>query len=223
MANIMNQETKSTALKTYISRWYNISGNTNKTIFMKKFLIILCIAAFALQSNAQSIRAGLKAGANITNFTGGNFENVDKKALVGFHAGGYLNFALGAVSLQPEVLVSTAGAKFEDAGDNIKLTYITVPVMVKFKSSSGFYFEAGPQVGFKISEDIGDTPINNFAKDLDLSIGAGLGFQSSMGFGIGARYIAGLSKVGDFDAASIDPDFKNSVIQVGIFYTFGGK
>jgi hypothetical protein len=190
---------------------------------MKKMFIVICIAALSIGAHAQSVRAGLKAGANITNFTGGDFENIDKKALVGFHAGGYVNFALGGISIQPELLVSSAGAKFEDADDNIKLTYITLPVMVKFKSSSGFFFEVGPQVGFKISEDIGDTPINDFAKDLDLSIGAGLGFQSSMGFGIGARYLAGLSKVGDFDASYIDPDFKNSVIQVGVFYTFGGR
>jgi hypothetical protein len=190
---------------------------------MKKTLLLLSLAFLTLGSYAQSVRAGLKGGANISNFTGGDFGNVDKKALVGFHAGGYLNFGLGGVSIQPELLVSTAGAKFEDAGDDIKLTYISVPVMLKLKSASGFYFEAGPQVGFKISEDIGDTPINDFAKDLDLAVGAGLGFQSSMGFGIGARYMAGLSKVGDFDSNAINPDFKNSVIQVGVFYTFGGK
>src|SRR5690606_24268709 len=131
-------------------------------------------------------------------------------ALIGFHAGGYLNFALGGFSVQPELLVSTAGAKFENAGEseNYKLTYITVPVMARFKSAGGFYVEAGPQVGFKISEDVGNETINDFAKGLDLSLGAGLGFQAGS-LGIGARYLAGLSKVGDFDAGDIDPDFKN--------------
>jgi hypothetical protein len=51
-------------------------------------------------------------------------------------------------------------------------------------------------VGFKISEDIPDQTFRSFAKNLDLSVGAGLGFQSAGGFGIGARYMAGLSKVG---------------------------
>ncbi|MBN8784428.1 MAG: hypothetical protein ABS85_12390 [Sphingobacteriales bacterium SCN 48-20] len=190
---------------------------------MKKTLFVALIVALSQAASAQ-ITGGLKAGLNITNFSGGRFDNLDKQALVGFHAGGFMNFRLGAISLQPEALVSTAGAKLKDADTSFRLTYVTVPVMVKFRSPGGFYVEAGPQVGFKISEDIPDQTFRSFAKNLDLSVGAGLGFQSAGGFGIGARYMAGLSKVGDFDSnADFDPDFKNSVIQVGIFFALGGK
>lgn len=187
---------------------------------MKKTILAFLLLA-GTTGFAQNITGGIKAGVNVSNFTGGNFDAVEKKALVGFHGGGYLNFALGAISIQPEVLVSTAGAKFEDIDDKVTLTYISVPVMVKFKAAGGFYIEAGPQVGFKISEDTKDQTIDNFAKDLDLSVGAGLGWQSPAGLGIGARYMAGLSKVGDFDSGAIDPDFKNSVIQVGLFLQLG--
>jgi hypothetical protein len=124
------------------------------------------------------------------------------------------------------LLISTAGAKFEDAGDdeNFKLTYITLPVMLKYRSAGGFYLELGPQVGFKIGENVGDQTVEDFAKNLDLSVGAGLGFQMGGGFGIGGRYLVGLSKVGDFEASSgVDPDFKNSVIQLGIFFALGGN
>lgn len=194
-----------------------------KTNKMKKLLFISLIA-FGLSANAQKVGVGLKAGANITNFTGGDFSEVTKKSLIGFYGGAYLNFSLAnTFSIQPEALISTQGAKFEDAGQtqNYKLTYVTVPVMFKYKSMGGFYLEAGPQVGFKISESIPDQTIGNFAKNLDLSLAAGLGFQSAGGFGVGARYAAGLSKVGDFDASEgVNPDFKNSAIQVGVFYTF---
>lgn len=190
---------------------------------MKRAVLIVLLAGCVQAASAQ-ISGGLKAGLNISNFTGGDFENLDKQALVGFHAGAYMNFRLGAISLQPEALVSTAGAKFKDADTSFRLTYITVPVMVKFRSPGGFYLEAGPQVGFKISEDVPDQTIRDFAKNLDLGIAGGLGFQSNGGFGIGARYIAGLSKVGDFEANNnIDPDFKNGVLQVGIFFGLGGK
>jgi hypothetical protein len=194
---------------------------------MKTILTFLAaIAIGTVNVSAQSVTPGLKAGVNITNFTGGNFEDVEKNALVGFHAGGFINFAIGAFSIQPEVLVSTAGAKFEAAGEteNIKLTYLTVPVIAKYRTTGGFYLEAGPQVGFKLGEDIGESTIDDFAKNLDLSICGGLGFQTKSGFGIGGRYVVGLSKVGDFDASSgVDPDFKNSVIQVGIFFALKGK
>lgn len=189
---------------------------------MKKvFVAVLLLTGVAGYS--QNLTGGLKAGVNVSNFTGGDFSSVDKKALVGFHAGGYLNIAFGAFSIQPEALISTQGAKAEDVSGSYdwKLTYISVPVMAKFKTAGGFYLEAGPQVSFKIDENIGNQTISDFAKGLDLSIGAGLGFQSKGGFGIGARYMAGLSKVGDFSGSNIDPDFKNSVIQAGIFYSFG--
>jgi hypothetical protein len=60
-----------------------------------------------------------------------------------------MNFRLGAISLQPEALVSTAGAKLKDADTSFRLTYVTVPVMVKFRSPGGFYVEAGPAGGLQ--------------------------------------------------------------------------
>jgi hypothetical protein len=192
---------------------------------MKKsisFVVVLLLATTV--SIAQSVTAGIKAGANFTNFTGGNFDAVKKKAIVGFHGGGFINFSLGGWSLQPELLVSTQGARIDSANRSYdwKVTYATVPVMLRFGTGGGLFFEVGPQVGFKLSENVTDQTIEDFAKGLDLSAAAGLGFQTKGGLGIGARYLLGLSKVGDFDPSeNIDPDFKNSVIQVGAFIRLG--
>ena len=190
---------------------------------MKKTILALSLL-ITTASFAQNFSAGIKAGANFSNFTGGDFDAVKKKAIVGFHGGGFLNFSFGALSLQPELLVSTQGARIDSANKSYdwKVTYATVPVLLKFRSAGGFYLEAGPQVGFKLSENVSDETIDDFAKGLDLSAAAGLGFQTKGGLGIGARYLVGLSKVGDFDPPkNIDPDFKNSVIQVGAFITLG--
>jgi len=190
---------------------------------MKKTILALSLLITTV-SFAQNFSAGIKAGANFSNFTGGDFDAVKKKAIVGFHGGGFLNFSFGALSLQPELLVSTQGARIDSANKSYdwKVTYATVPVLLKFRSAGGFYLEAGPQVGFKLGENVSDETIKDFAKGLDLSAAAGLGFQTKGGLGIGARYLVGLSKVGDFDPPkNIDPDFKNSVIQVGAFITLG--
>ena len=185
---------------------------------MKK-LLFACLLLAGTSVYAQSVRGGLKGGVNITNFNGVDDDNYKTKALIGFHAGGYLNFGVGLFSVQPELLVSTGGATFEDrttgAKEDFRLTYLTVPVMARLKSPGGFYVEAGPQVGFKLGEDYGDTEIGDFARNLDLSAGAGLGFQVGA-LGIGGRYLVGLSKVGDADFDQIDPDYKNGVIQVGV-------
>jgi len=189
---------------------------------MKKLLF----AALFLSSSqlfAQGFQLGIKAGAQLSNFTGGDFSTVDKKAMVGFHAGAFMGFLLGDnLSLNPEVLFSSQGAKIKSAGsdENFKLYYINVPVMVKYRFTGGFYVELGPQVGFKASEDVPNSTIKTFAKNLDLSVAGGVGFHSESGIGVGARYVAGLSKVGDYDASQgVNPDFKNSVIMLSVFYT----
>ncbi len=192
---------------------------------MKKTIALFFIAGLTtLSVQAQDFSAGIKAGINVSNFTGGNFDAVKKKAIVGFHGGGFLNFRFGAISLQPELLISTQGARIDSVNKSYdwKVTYANIPVMVRFGTESGFFFELGPQVGFKISESVTDDTIEDFAKGLDLSAAAGLGVQTKGGLGLNARYIVGLSKVGDFDPSeNIDPDFKNSVLQVSLFLTLG--
>lgn len=189
---------------------------------MKKVLFLL-LFVFTVQSGfAQHFQLGLKAGANISNFTGGDFDAVKKKALVGFHGGLFLRFKFASFGLQPEILVSTQGAKIDSlsAGgtSDWKVTYINVPVMAQLYLNGGFYLEAGPQVGFKLTDDFGSTTLNDFAKGLDLSAAAGFGYRGKAGFGLGARYTAGLSKVGDFKPSNgVDPDFKNGVIQLSIY------
>jgi hypothetical protein len=187
---------------------------------MKKALFFLFIL-HTITVNAQ-LRFGLKGGVNISNFTGGDFNTIETNSLVGFHAGALLHWKFGHWVLQPEAVFSTQGAKLTNGGvdSNFKISYVNMPVVLQYETDGGFYLEAGPQVGFKLSEDIPNTTIEDFAKSTDLSIALGLGYHSKMGLGIGGRYNVGVSKVGDFDSANISPDFKNGVIQISIFYTF---
>jgi hypothetical protein len=193
---------------------------------MKKLLIIPLIVLSSTLF-AQKFQFGLKGGLNVSNFTNASFNNVDNKAIVGVHGGALLSLLLGDhFAIQPEALISTQGAKLSsDAGfddGNYRLTYLTIPVMMKGRFNGGFYLEAGPQFGFKLKENVpGANNTENFAKNADFGIGAGLGFHGKSGLGIGGRYVLGLSKVGDFSANEFaDPDFSNGVIQVSLFYTF---
>ncbi len=183
-------------------------------------IILLLACVFSTTCIAQKFQFGAKAGVNISNFTGGNFEDVEKNSLIGFHGGVFFRFQFLGFGLQPEAMISTQGARIDSVNGSYdwKLTYINIPVMAQYRFPSGFYIEAGPQVGFMIDDQVENETIENFINELDLGLAAGFGFRGKKGLGIGGRYTAGISKLGDFETASgIDPDFRNGVIQVSLY------
>jgi hypothetical protein len=190
-----------------------------KTIILP-FILLLTTWAFG------QLSFGIKAGVNISNFTGGDFGSVENNSLTSFHAGGLVHLGIAQhLVLQPELVYSEQGSKLKSGNTetDFKIGYINIPIMLQYETDGGFYVEGGPQFGFKASENLPDSITQDFAKSTDVAIGLGLGFHSKGGFGIGGRYNVGISKVGDFDASNIDPDFKNAVIQFSLFYTFGNK
>ena len=190
---------------------------------MKKSIVIVLLLA-GTASFAQHFDLGIKGGLNISNFNGNSnssLNDIKAKTLIGFHAGLFLGLYLGDnFSIQPEALISTQGAKIDNGTtkDDYKLTYIAVPVMVKYRFNGGFYLEAGPQIGFNVHSSVAGNS-EDFAKNTDLAVAGGLGYSSKIGLGIGARYVASLSKVGNFDASTTTPDYRNGNIQVSLFYT----
>lgn len=198
-----------------------IAVANSKLNYMKKLLFV--IAIFISTTTFAQVQVGVKGGVNASNFSGKDLEGYKKEGLIGFHVGGYVDIPVsGIFSIKPEVVWSTQGAKLENAtgGEtDYKLNYINVPVLAKFDLGAA-YIEVGPQFGFKAGEDIGNTTINDFAKNLDLSGAIGLGINSGRGFGIAARYFAGLSKVSDFEFGSTKPDYKHSVFQLSLTYNF---
>lgn len=191
---------------------------------MKK-LIVICLVLVSANCFSQGLMSrlsfGLKAGANYSDYTNADFGT---DGLVGFHAGALVNFKLtNKLSLQEEFLFSSQGAKIKDNlfnNQNVKIYYVTVPLLLKYRTNLGVYFEAGPQVGIRVNEDIDKTQLSQFAKKMDLAAVGGIGYQTKMGLGIGARYVAGLSKVGDFNFSNIKTDFRSNVIQASVFYIF---
>jgi hypothetical protein len=150
---------------------------------------------------------GVLIGVNFAdiNFSDGDAPESDYRT--GLAAGFFLNLPLGGTfSLQPEVLYSQKGTKFEEAGGeaSIELDYLDIPVLARVASgSSGFALFVGPSFGFKVrarakgedfdgtelSEDIGDE-----VETLDVGLVLGAGFQTPRVF-IDGRIQVGLSNV----------------------------
>jgi len=193
---------------------------------MKKLFLVAALAVFGMsQTNAQ-VKFGVKAGPQITNLVGS--DDLDANSKVGFNVGGYANIRFSEqLAFQPELLYSFQGAKTEA---KLNLSYIQVPLMLKWYAYDGLNFEFGPQVAFnvagkqKVKNTItgagpldGTTEVSSDIDDLetiDFGLNIGAGYELSNGLNFGIRYTHGLTEV------IKDSDLKNSVFALGIGYTF---
>lgn len=187
---------------------------------MKKLLFTITVSVFGLSlTNAQlDISFGAKAGLNVSTIGGDfgisdidNFTNT--KSRVGFHVGGLAEVKLSEkFAVQPELLFSLQGSKIEyrdpvfpeDNEDvTTTLSYINLPIMAKFFPIEGLSVEAGPQVGFLISDKtkssipdgVNDNTFSYKTFDFGLNIGAGYRMENGLLFQ--ARYNFGLAKIDD--------------------------
>lgn len=187
---------------------------------MKKIIltsVITVCAIFAAQ--AQKIHLGVKGGLNIAQLSDFNGSG----SRVSGHVGGFVNFRLRNLAIQPELLFSGQGEKYEvplvGGERTVALNYINVPVMFQYYLIPEFYLEAGPQIGFLVSakDKGGSTTVD--VKDgyntADMGAAFGLGFKFPLGIGVYGRYNFGLTDIYDGNG-----DYKNSVAQIGAFYTF---
>lgn len=191
---------------------------------MKKTILTLLLASTAFIVEAQQLSFGVKGGLNLARLT-----DIDHgKTRTSVFAGGFVNIGLDkSLSIQPELLYSGQGGKTDGygifSGSTTKLGYINIPVMVQYRLVPEFYLEAGPQLGFlggaKVKSGKVTVDVKDDYKSVDFGLGFGLGYQFPVGVGIGARYMFGLSNVADVD----NIDHKNSVAQIGVFYTFNYK
>ncbi|OEJ98448.1 hypothetical protein A8C32_04330 [Flavivirga aquatica] len=207
---------------------------------MKKLLLSAAVAVLTLTSaNAQEVKFGVKAGVNFASIGGDQTSGLDGKT--GLHVGGVAEIMFSdKLSLQPELLFSTQGSKFEFDDEfekeetKTKLNYLNLPVIVKYYVTEGLSIEGGPQIGFLLSAESEyeytdkedsefnekeTTDIKKNVSGLDLGLGFGLGYKLEGGLNFAARYNLGLSNINDFDDSD---DFKqqNNVFQVSVGFMF---
>ena len=189
---------------------------------MKRIFLLLAFAGTIAAANAQT-KFGVKGGLNVNNVGGADVNN--NKARIGFHLGAFAEMDIAErFSVQPELLYSAQGVKWEAPGEDAKtnLGYLNIPVMLKYQIVDGFYGQAGPQFGFLLSAkrkyDGSSINIKEEVKTFDFALGLGAGYKfPSSPFGIDARYNIGLSRLyEDGDAKAF-----NRVLQVGVFYVLG--
>ncbi len=179
---------------------------------IKKITLFVAVALIAISASAQ-LEFGVKGGVNLANL-GGDVN--DTKMKIGFMVGGFANYAVNdQLSVQPELMFSQAGCKYDAGGDTYKidLNYIVLPVMVKY-SFGAINLQAGPQFGYLLSAKDDGTDIKDGMKSIDLGLNIGAGYQMDK-IGIEARYNLGLSNINDGTG-----EIKTNGIQVLVSYKF---
>ncbi|HLF53509.1 porin family protein [Flavobacterium sp.] len=178
----------------------------------KSILLVVAIFTFGF-ANAQYKNFGLKGGLNVCDLS-----NSEASALIGFHVGGFAEFmVMEKFTLQPELLFSTQGAKYDNL--NFNLIYINLPVMGKYYVIDDFSIEAGPQIGLLVSAKEEDSDVIDSMNEIDICLNLGLGYNLNENMMLQLRYNLGLSEIEKRLPSGIDGS-KNRVMQLSFGYKF---
>jgi hypothetical protein len=189
---------------------------------MKKIILsamAICAFSFANAQDKKDMSFGIKGGMNIsavTNVTGSS-------SLTGFHIGGFAEFKVSdKLTIQPELLYSTQGDKYD--GGKTNLDYINIPVMAKYYVTDALSLEAGPQIGLLISgkenlDSGGSTDVKSAYKSTDFDLDLGAGYDFTENFSAAVRYNIGLAHLQKDLAPGVSASH-NSVFQVSLGYRF---
>ena len=128
---------------------------------MKNSIKLLFLGLFMCYfSNAQSIKFGIKAGANYSNLS---VQSGSSSSLASYHFGAVLEFKTPIIGIQPELIYSSQGTKVSGLND-IKLDYIAVPIVFKFYFTK-LSLEVGPQFSYLINENFSTQTLTDIKKN----------------------------------------------------------
>jgi len=193
---------------------------------MKKgiFLFIILFSVYSMNTNAQILKVGIKAGTDIKKLSGKSF---DDQFSYGYHVGAFAEIKLSEkFGLQPEVYFSQVNIdtssnfssvyNFKDLS-KVQLKYINIPLLLSFKPNKFVALQAGPQYGILI--DKSNTVLQNgqdaFKKgDFSMLAGIQLHFSKVRLYG---RYIVGLTDINDIDNQE---NWKAQTVQIGLGIAF---
>lgn len=200
-------------------------------------LAMAALVLLAAPASAQGGHLSAVVGATFSSLRG--VDGLDSRT--GLVGGLSLVFpSSGALSLQPELLLTHKGAKGSTSGaEGLELHYAEVPLLLRLtlarEGTVHPHLYAGPYFGIQVdcsiagtSGDCDDLPgISTRSVDVGGTLGGGL----DVDFGPlvltgGVRYVFGISKVADFSVGAVEQSARNGVFAVyaglGLRF-FGGR
>lgn len=189
----------------------------------KNILSALVVMAFSF-ANAQGTgsRFGIKGGVNFPNSSSDFHEN---ETLIGYQVGIFSEIKTDEkFGIQPELLYSTHGVKNKFVSDGIaydnevKLSYLNLPILAKYFIVQGLSVQAGPQVGFLMKAEENGVNITDHVKTIDFGLNFGIGFNFLEDCSVDLRYNLGLSNALDFHVEDVNYKIKSSMFSLAVGY-----
>ena len=186
-----------------------------------KLLTVLACVLFAQVSMAQ-FTLGIKGGVNLTKIEG---KAMSEEFRSGYHVGGFLELPLGGrLGLQPEVLFNQYETRVDTSlkdlspinfsnYKDVKLNYLSIPILLNYKLGNVLYLQAGPQFGVLLSQDKNLLQNGEQAfKNGDFSLLGGAQIRLSK-LRLSGRYFVGLN---NFSEVSDQNKWKNQGWQLSL-------
>jgi opacity protein-like surface antigen len=189
---------------------------------MKKvFVIGLLVLGFNLHSNAQA-KLSLQGGLNQARL---KYSGDGVSMTLGTRTS--VNFGLNAdfegsdnFNLRSGLIYNGFGSKDKEDGEVLKLDYLTIPVLGRFKVAEGFYAFAGPQIGLLMSakSKYKDETLDEkeYYKGTNISALIGAEYKFTDKLSLGASYNAGLTNI----AKGTDSDGKYTTTGFSVNFGF---
>ncbi len=192
---------------------------------MKRILLLFSAMLLLLVATQaqRGIRLGVKAGANLNMIDGQSFNSSFDLT---YHLGGFAEIGINKKwGIQPELLwnqTSGTTSSFKtlystvanpSGSENIKLNYLSIPVLLRYNVGSMVTLQAGPQFGILIKDN--NTLLQNGQsafKNGDFSMVGGVQLNFTF-LRIYGRYNIGLMNINDIDNKD---KWTNQQLQFGV-------
>lgn len=168
---------------------------------------------------------GVKAGLNLANLSIDEADDTfEPENRTGFVAGVFVTMRGGGIfAFQPEVLISSQGAKFSDAVDSgtAKIDYLQVPLLARL-GPSNVGIVVGPSIGYRIKAKLsggGLTSDEDFSDQIErMDVGLVAGVTGDIGrLVLDGRYTWGLTNI---EKEATAEKTKNRVISLTVGLRF---
>ena len=217
---------------------------------MKKIILTSLMVCSAI-AFSQDVKFGIKGGLNLSSASISGIDEPffgDTSSRTSYHLGGVAVIKVtDKFTFQPELLINSLGVKsnltetepqyFYNSSNNIKLMYLSIPLIGKFNLFNGLFLEGGPQVGILVdaknessvtetyngftSSESGTKTVKENFKSLDFGLNIGTSYNIENNMFFSARYYYGLSDLWKQSSnTDLTVEYKNNCFQLSVGYMF---